>query len=204
MDVKLLVYTPIGDRIASSAAKSTRKNDFVLEEKGDEKFIINLINIGHKGILEHTYFTFHVSKISRVLTHQLVRHRIASYLQQSGRHVTPKKTDYVIPPSINTVHELQHYKEYMEFQWDNFQSLKKMGVPLEDARYILPDGYYTHIVITMNARQLRHFFKLRCSEEAQWEIREMATIMLKKCHEIYPVFFHDLYIKFIKNEGTIS
>lgn len=200
MEVKLLTYTPDGDRIASSATKATRKNEMVLEDKCDNKFTTNIINIGHRGVLEHTYFTFHVSKISRVLTHQLVRHRIASYLQQSGRHVTPKKTDYVIPPSIHTVHELQHYKEYMEFQWDNFQSLKKMGVPLEDARYVLPDGYYTHITITMNARTLRHFFELRCDEHAQWEIRDLATRMLEICHEVYPIFFNDLYQKFMINE----
>jgi len=200
MEVKLLTYTPNGDKIGSSAAKSTRKNELVLEEKCDDKFTTNLINIGHEGVLEHTYFTFHVSKISRVLTHQLVRHRIASYLQQSGRHVTPKKTDYVIPPSINTVHEVQHYKEYMEFQWDNFQSLKKMGVPLEDARYVLPDGYYTHILITMNARILRHFFKMRCANDAQWEIRYLAREMLQICYDVYPVFFSDLYQKFIVNE----
>lgn len=201
MEVKLLTYTLNGDKIGSSAAKSTRKNELVLEEKCDDEFTTNLINIGHKGVLEHTYFTFHVSKISRVLTHQLVRHRIASYLQQSGRHVIPKKTDYVIPPSVSkSVHKTQHYKEYMEWQWDNFQSLKMSGVPLEDARYILPDGYCTHILITMNARTLRHFFELRCDEHAQWEIRDLATRMLQICYDVYPVFFSDLYQRFIMNE----
>jgi thymidylate synthase (FAD) len=199
MEVKLVVYTPMGDKVASSASKSTRKNDFELEEC-DKKFVTNLIRIGHKGIMEHVYFTFHVSGISRVLTHQLVRHRIASYLQQSGRHVTPKKNDYVIPPTVKTSSELQHYKEYMEKQWDNFQSLKKMGVPLEDARYVLPDGYYTHIIITMNARTLRHFFELRCSQDAQWEIREMADSMLEICNSVYPIFFQDVYQKFCVGE----
>jgi thymidylate synthase (FAD) len=205
MKVELLAYTPekIGMALIARMARSTRQNELlpVADDKKNAAFIEELLNVKHEGVLEHITFTFHVSEISRCLTHQLVRHRIASYLQQSGRHVMPRKQDYVIPPTIaHNVHTVQHYKEYMEWQWDNVQRLLNMGTPKEDARYALPDGYYTHISITMNARSLKHLFQLRCEREAQWEIREMAEKLLVVCHEKYPVLFEEEYKMFIKEK----
>lgn len=203
MRVKLIKYTENSLDLIVRMAHSTRKN--YLEKDWEEKisqndFVKELISWGHEGVFEHIIFTFHVSEVSRCLTHQLVRHRIASYLQQSSRHVVSKKEDYVIPQSVaKTVHETQHYKEWMEWQWDNYKRMINMGIPVEDARYLLPDGYFTHITLTMNCRELRHFFELRCDEHAQWEIREMAKEMLKICHEKYPIIFEDLYKKFMEN-----
>jgi len=205
MEVKVIDVTKDGiDKIARMG-RSTRLND--IPEKWDEswgtqeKFIRSLMKIGHLGILEHITFTFHVSGVSRNLTHQLVRHRLASYLQQSNRIVKPEQDDFVIPPSIEkSASFTQHYKEWMEGQWANYQTLIKLGVPVEDARYLLPSGYFTHIAITMNARQLLHFFELRCAKPAQWEIREMACIMLEICHKEYPVIFEELWQEYGKTE----
>ena len=198
MKVKLIDYTKNGiDKIARMG-RSTKLG--YLPEKWDdawgarEKFVGALMSVGHLGILEHVVFTFHVSGISRNLTHQLVRHRLASYLQQSNRSVQPERDDFVIPPTVaKTVHETQHYKEWMQGQWDSYQNMIKMGIPVEDARYLLPSGYFTHIAITMNARQLLHFFELRCHKSAQWEIRNMAGIMLEICYEECPIIFGDLW-----------
>ena len=197
MKVKLIAYTKEAMDLMARMGRSTKLG--YLPEEWDDKwgtrefFIRALMKAGHLGILEHIVFTFHVSGISRNLTHQLVRHRLASYLQQSNRSVQPGRDDFVLPPTIGkTVHETQHYKEWMQFQWDNYQSMIKMGIPVEDARYLLPSGYFTHISITMNARVLRHLFKLRCDKAAQWEIRQMADEMLEQCRKIYPIIFENI------------
>ena len=203
------------DEIKEDIKDLESKNEFIvpftikieeLESRGTPKqqaFIKHLIKVGHLGILEHINFTFYVSEVSRCLTHQLVRHRIASYLQQSNRHVTPDKNSYVTPFSItnNTFNDnhksLEYYNEVMNLAYDTYRNLIARGVPVEDARYILPPAFYQHISITMNARTLRHFFELRCEPDAQWEIRELANKMLEICYEKYPVVFEDLKEKYL-------
>lgn len=199
MKVKLIDCTKNGiDKIARMG-RSTKLND--LPEKWDdkwgtrEKFVKSLMMVGHLGILEHITFTFHVSGISRNLTHQLVRHRIASYLQQSNRKVIPKMQDYMAPPSVEDGIVQGKFNEAMVDAWSNYHEAIDSGIPIEDARYLLPSGYFTHIAITMNARQLLHFFELRCHKSAQWEIREMADMMLRICHKEYPVVFENLMMK---------
>lgn len=202
MKVELIDCTKNGiDKIARMG-RSTRLTD--LPKKWDnswgmqETFVKSLMKIGHLGILEHITFTFHVSGISRNLTHQLVRHRIASYLQQSNRKVQPKKLDYVTPPTIEekTI-ALQKYKETMNKIHDVYNALihSELKIPVEDARYLLPSGFFTHIAITMNARQLLHFFELRCHKSAQWEIREMAKEMLEICKKEHPAIFEGFKVE---------
>ena len=198
MKIELISYTPDGENMIANLAKATRMSSLDMKQNNKDnnmKFIKHLIKIGHLGILEHITFTFHVSEISRSLTHQLVRHRIASYLQMSGRHTKPNEKDYVIPPSMDINTGI--YKEMVERAYGNYLNLIELGIPVEDARYVLPPAFYTHIAITMNARTLRHFFELRCDEHAQWEIREMAKEMLKICYDKYPVIFEDLKEKYL-------
>jgi len=209
MKIELISYTPDGENMIANLAKATRMSRLDMKQNNKDnnmKFIKHLIKIGHLGILEHITFTFHVSEISRCLTHQLVRHRIASYLQMSGRHTKPipysEGQGYVIPPSVykplkeryGEVNQL--YENAIVSAYDYYNRLIKQGVPVEDARYVLPPAFYTHIAITMNARTLRHFFELRCDEHSQWEIREMAKEMLKICYDKYPVIFEDLKEKY--------
>lgn len=198
MEVKLINYTPDAIPMTANLTRATRVEDpnmnweFEVIEK-DEDFIRALIKVKHLGILEHTDFTFHVSGVSRVLTHQLVRHRIASYLQLSSRHADATKLGYVTPESISQ-HDVAkvNYKYHMEKSIYLYRQMVANGIPKEDARFVLPDSFKTHISITMNARALREFFEKRLPKTAQWEIRLLANLMFKKVMEIYPCMFEDL------------
>jgi thymidylate synthase (FAD) len=145
---------------------------------------------GHTSVVEHTSFTFTISDVSRSLTHQLVRHRIASYAQQSQRYVNLKEPNYVIPPTIEKNAEMKNaYKETMDIIWKQYNKLLDMGIPAEDSRYVLPNATCTNIVVTMNARSLLNFFELRCCLHAQWEIRKLANEMLKEVKKVAPTIF---------------
>ena len=156
-----------------------------------------LVEKGHGSVLEHCCFTFAIDGISRACSHQLVRHRIASYSQQSQRYVRGDKFGYVIPEKIAKDEELLgEYERYMRDTMDFYKYMvENKGVPKEDARYILPNATTTNIVVTMNARELLHFISLRSSKRAQWEIRELAQEMLRQLKEVAPVIFGSVEIK---------
>jgi len=184
--------------ILTHGTRSNRKEESWHSKKSIEDFTKDLISWGHEGPFEHIKFTFFVSGISRVLTHQLVRHRIASYLQMSNRHSEPLATAYVIPePLLNNHKAIGMYERMIEQGWDNYKTLQDYGVRREDARYVLPPGYFTHILVTMNGRELRHFFQLRCSKDAQDEIRTLAKKMLIICYGKFPAIYEDLYDKYV-------
>ena len=146
--------------------------------------IKKVVKSGHLSVMEHVSFTFSISGVSRVLTHQLVRHRMASYSQQSQRYVK-QKTDVVIPYTIKG-----EYRDKYEKMIDNiFSFYKEMvdnGIPKEDARYILPNATYTTIVMTMNFRELYHTASLRLCFRAQWEIRRMFEEIAKEVSKADP------------------
>ncbi|MFA4983937.1 MAG: FAD-dependent thymidylate synthase [Candidatus Omnitrophota bacterium] len=168
------------------------------EIKKREEFIRTVVSSGHESPLEHVKFTFAAEGVSRALTHQLVRHRLASYSQQSQRYVKEEDFDYIIPPSIEAQEETKKkYIAVMREIQKNYNSLlkalekknKKGESANEDARFILPQASETKIVFTMNCRQLLHFFKERCCSRAQWEIRRLAEEMLKICKKKLPAVF---------------
>jgi thymidylate synthase (FAD) len=165
-----------------------------VEEK--EAYIRKLIAMGHESVLEHVTFTFYIKDVSRVMTHQLVRHRIASYSQLSHRR-EDKEMSFVIPDSVLELPEDQQktIKQYLFTSSMLYNSLLKAGVPAEDARYFLPQALTTNIVVTMNARSLRNFLWLRLNEDAAWEIREVASQMYNLVRAIAPVFVEDLYVE---------
>jgi len=196
MQVELVTYTPESDKICAAAALCCHSNnsacyiynDLTNEKKAD--ILRKTIKMGHYSVLEHANFTFSISDVSRALTHQLVRHRIASYSQQSQRYVKLNEATFVTPPSIQSNSEaLDKYKKAMESIWDSYNHLIEMGIPKEDARFILPNATTTSITVTMNARELRHFFNLRCSKSAQWEIRALAWKMLEEVKGVAPIIF---------------
>jgi thymidylate synthase (FAD) len=140
---------------------------------------------GHHAVLEFADFTFHISGVSRALTHQLVRHRLASYAQRSQRYCGENNFDYVIPPSIGRNKEAKDiFVALMGYIGMQYERLQKAGIPNEDARYVLPNACETTIEVKMNGRALIHFFNERLCTRAQWEIRQMAMLM-KKCVEEY-------------------
>lgn len=195
MIVRLLAHTPDADRICAAAAHSCYSEDSaadLLETVDPAKMLRQVIGMGHHSVIEHAVFTFSVEGVSRALTHQLVRHRIASFSQQSQRYVRLSEPTYVVPETVKRDPEaMKVYEETMDGIWDSYSKLIGMGIPAEDARYVLPNGCTTNITITMNARELLHFFSMRCCNRAQWEIREMADEMLRLCKEVSPVIFSD-------------
>jgi thymidylate synthase (FAD) len=158
-----------------------------------EAKIRRVTGYGHASVIEHASFTFSIEDVSRALTHQLVRHRIASYTQQSQRYVTYDTLEkYVTPRSIADNPEAKRvFDETLERISEAYQSLLKMKIPKEDARFILPNAAKTNIIVTMNARELRHFFNLRCCARAQWEIREVAVEMLRQARKAAPALFEN-------------
>lgn len=166
-----------------------------LEEKLTPEEVFRLLNkakkLQHMSIFEHASFTFYIEGVSRVTTHQLVRHRIASYSQQSQRYVRIKD-EYVIPETIKKEEQrLNVYKNLIERAFEAYEELVRLGVPKEDARYLLPQAVESKIIVTMNARELMHFFSLRTCNSAQWEIRELAWRMLELVKNVAPTIFSD-------------
>ncbi len=199
MKVKLLRHTADAELLCGTAALTTIKSgrpSQILEkidrETAKEK-IKKVTGYGHASIIEHASFTFSIEDVSRAMTHQLVRHRIASYTQQSQRYVTyDTLAKYVTPPCIAKNEDAKKaFDETLERISETYQKLLKAGIPKEDARFILPNAAKTNIIVTMNARELRHFFNLRCCARAQWEIREVAVEMLKQSKKAAPALFED-------------
>lgn len=198
MKVTLLNFTPDPQKTVVLAARLCYSDATIedLEEKvrgiNQEKFLGKILGLGHTSVLEHASFTFGVDGISRATSHQLVRHRLASYSQQSQRYVKATRPEYVTPDTIaNDPERKRRFDEAVESVYRLYNELAEEGVPAEDARYLLPNAACTKIIITMNARELLHFFRLRCCERAQWEIRDMATRMLALAKSVSPFIFRD-------------
>lgn len=149
-----------------------------------------LLSMGHLSALEHAQFTLGVDGISRACSHQLVRHRLASYSQQSQRYVRLNEIRAVVPPTVRErPAALAAFEEKLRELWGLYAHLVEDGVPAEDARYLLPNACETKIVMSMNARELRHFFALRLCRRAQWEIRELAVAVLRAVLAKAPALF---------------
>ena len=195
MNVKLIGFTPDPEKLPAMAAKLTHSKIKPEEldktpEKELKAVLKQVVGFGHASVLEHASFTFAISDVSRSLTHQLVRHRIASYSQQSQRYVNLKEPNYVIPPTIAKNTKMKKaYEQTMERIWQEYNTLLELGIPAEDARYVLPNATCTNIMVTMNARSLLNFFELRCCQHAQWEIRELAQKMLQQVKKVAPTIF---------------
>ena len=199
MKVKLLRYTADAELLCGAAALTSTKSGSpseILEKMNMEtakRIIKRVTGYGHVSVIEHASFTFSIEGVSRALSHQLVRHRIASFTQQSQRYVTYDTLEkYVTPPSIaNNAEVKKIFDETLEKISETYQKLLKLGIKKEDARFILPNAAKTNIIVTMNARELRHFFNLRCCTRSQWEIREVAIEMLKQAKKTAPALFEN-------------
>lgn len=201
MKVTLLNHTPEPEKLVAAAARLCYSHaddvDTLLHGLTSEKVEAFLRKLGempnHGTPWEHPSFTFAIEGVSRSLSHQLVRHRIASYDQQSQRYTDSSEFDYVVPPSIqkHDIHSVR-YKAIMADINNLYKRLVELGVPKEDARYLMPNACCTRLICTMNLRSLSHFFSLRLCNRAQWEIREMARQMYKLCYEVSPLLFEHM------------
>ena len=199
MKVILLSHTAEPEKQIALAANLCYSNTDIMEiskkfysKEQQEKLINILLNNNHLSPFEHASFTFGIEGVSRALSHQLVRHRIASYSQQSQRYVTMKKdVPYVLPLSIAKSKYKDAFVKYIDEGKKLYDLMVKDGIPKEDARYLLTNATCTNIIVTMNARALLNFFELRCCHHAQWEIRKMAFIMLAEVKKVAPIIFRD-------------
>ena len=187
--VELVNYTrnplqTIADAARICYASNEKKN-------GDNsKFVAKLFEMGHLSPLEHVSFTFEI-QCSRACSHQLVRHRLASYSQRSQRYIDESGFDYIIPNSIkNDKLALRVFLDTMDVIKSAYGEIKKVIGKAEDARFVLPNACSTNLFTTMNVRELLHFFEERTCNRAQWEIRAIANDMLKICHDIIPEIFN--------------
>jgi len=214
MQVELIQYTPEPERVVAAAARLCYSADPVpelLDQLNEEKaadLIGRLREMGHLSPFEHVSFQFAIDGVSRAMSHQLVRHRIASYSQRSQRYVKEREFDYVIPPSIQRNPEaLVHFRNVMAFLQSEYAALVAM-VASEDARYVLPNACTTSLVATFNARSLLNFFTHRTCARAQWEIRAVAERMLELVREVAPNIFAvagpSCVTEGVCREGTLS
>ena len=198
MLVQLLSHTPEPEQVVTAAARlcysASGIEDLLAKSRRDhESLLRKVMALGHLSVLEHASFTFGIEGISRACSHQLVRHRLASYSQQSQRYVAQRERfAAVMPPTIAERPELAaRFDALLTEIHRTYSALLDAGVPAEDARFILPNAAETKIIVTMNARELRHFFALRCCRRAQWEIRRMAVEMLRLARRTAPLLFAD-------------
>ena len=220
MKVKLLSHTPDAEKLIATAAKLCYSSSDIeslrdgLTDETVESFIDMIVSIGHESVVEHVSFTFGIEGISRACSHQLVRHRIASYSQKSQRYVNENGFEFITPPAIAELPEARtEYDRIIDAITGSYEKLaalltekhtvqfisqgmdektarsKASKLANEDARFVLPNACETKIVVTMNVRSLFNFFRHRCCNRAQWEIRAVANEMLRQCIEVAPHIF---------------
>ena len=174
------------------ACRVCYRSEGKITEDSYKSLLNNCINRGHESVLEHEKISVRI--VADIGTYKdLTRHRIASFSVQSQRYVKFNKgANFIIPPTISKDKNLlAKYNEFLKLSQQYYNDFLKADIPAEDARYVLPNASTTKIILTMNARELRHFFALRCCNRAQWEIRDMACKMLKLVKEVATVLFDD-------------
>ncbi len=212
MKVELLAHTPHAEKLIAAAAKlcyAKSDIDTLMENLTPEKtadFLKMLEDLGHESPVEHATFTFGIEGVSRTLLAQITRHRIASFSVQSQRYVSKTDFSFILPPEIERIPEAkEEFLAAMREDAEHYESLRSKLIARylsegmdaraaekkanEDARFVLPNACDTRIIMTMNVRSLHNFFRLRCCNRAQWEIRELAIAMLKLVREACPLLF---------------
>jgi thymidylate synthase (FAD) len=194
-EVELLAITPDAETLIELAGRTCYLSHDRSEPGSEQKFIGMLLRHGHLSVLEHAYATFRVKGGSRSFTHQIVRHRLASFSQQSQRYVRETDFDYVTPPTIAKNPEAHvRFQEVMDEIRKAYGELQDLGIPKQDARFVLPNAVTSEIVISANLREWRHIFSVRCEPPAQWEIRTICIQMLQQLQKVVPTVFSDFVI----------
>lgn len=204
MKVALIRHTLSPEEVVALGARlcysKARVDDLLerVEAKDQTAFVHKIMGMGHDSVLEHASFTFGIEGVSRVLLAQITRHRLASFSVQSQRYVSYEHGfGYIVPPKIEAlgteaVAEFERQMDTLHQWYTEWQ--QKLGTGEggnEDARFVLPGACETRMMVTMNVRELRHFFSLRMCSRAQWEIRALATEMHRLCMNVAPALFED-------------
>ncbi len=217
--VTLVRHTPDAEGVVAAAAKLCYAADpsGLLEQNPEtaRKFVARLLDMGHMSPIEHMVFTFYIEGVSRAMSHQLVRHRLASYSQRSQRYVDHDGFDYIVPPQLaghtvdtpdGPVAAPEYYAETMGLIAERYAAIndalgRRGEGSNEDARYVLPNACETKLFVTMNARELLHFFEERLCLRAQWEIRDVADRMLLCVQDVCPSVFNGAGPKCVPRGG---
>ncbi|MBN2181422.1 MAG: FAD-dependent thymidylate synthase [Sedimentisphaerales bacterium] len=175
-EIELIAITPKAEKVIEEAARTCYLSFDKIGEDSEKGFIRRLIKLGHESPLEHAYATFRIKNCSRAMTHQLVRHRLMAISQQSQRYVNEEHFEYVIPETIQQEY-IDDYRNDMNTIQQMYSKWRDRGLKKEDARYVLPNACMSEIVVSANFREWRHILKTRLSMKAQWEIRNICTII---------------------------
>ncbi len=190
MRVDLVFITPEAERLIARCARVSHRSS-AEDPEDDRRLVRKLIALGHESVLEHATATFEISGISRACANQLTRHRLASFVQESQRYVDARQSRLVRPPTYSE-DDWQAAQQLFHQARELYAKLLARGVPKEDARYVLPLGIETRLVLSANFRELRHILRLRLSPQAQWEIRELCRRMWELLYAHAPSCFEDL------------
>ncbi len=193
--VELLSITPNAEKLIETAGRTSYLSFPKQRENTEKTFIRMLIKNQHLSVLEHAYATFRISGVSRAFTHQLVRHRLCSFIQQSQRYVDESNFNYIEPDSIENNPEAHSiFVDFMDRAKEVYSKLQKLKIKKEDSRYVLPNAVESQIVVTANLREWRHIIYLRGKLQSQWEIRRVAIEILKILKDHVATVFEDFEI----------
>lgn len=194
--VELISITKDPESVIEIAARTCYDTRHKIFDKNRGKFLQKLMKAGHMSVFEHAWATFDISGISRACSHQLVRHRLASFSQRSQRYVREEGFEYITPATIkNNSQAAELYHKLMKQLQIAYKSLLDMKIPKEDARFLLPNACPTKLVMSANFREWLHISELRLAPSAQWEIRELARQILKILRQEAPNIFGHLQIE---------
>ena len=203
MEVELIAITPDPEKVIEQAGRTCYLSFDKISEGSEKRFVRMVVRNGHHSVLEHAVATFRIKGVSRACTHQLVRHRLASYSQQSQRYVNEKDFRVVEPDSIAAKPEAHAiFEKTIESCREAYRALKETGIRNEDARFILPNAVHTEIIISANFRQWRHMISLRGQKASQWEIRRLMLKILAILKEHAPTVFEDMEVD--EDDATVS
>ncbi len=198
------------------AGRTAYKSHHRITKESAKKFVEKIKRLGHESVLEHSLMTVELTKISRGFTHELVRHRLASYTQQSTRYVDKRRFTVIAPPNKDINKKIVEltlpkgenikvsFNQWMELNEQMYAGLKSANWQTQDARQVLPIGIEAPIVISANFREWRHIFSLRCAPAAHWEIRSIMIRLLSRVRKIIPVIFDDFEISKNKKSAKIK
>jgi len=205
--IELMAITPDAERVIELACRTCYLSFHRYNPPASTRDLIKkVIRKKHHSVLEHALATFRIKGGSRVFTHELVRHRLMSPSQESQRYVEYGKTreyEVVVPPTVEEAGFKDRYIELTAACQNMYQEMVDGGVPKEDARYILPNGTTSEIVISANFREFRHIFQVRCNPRAHWEIRRVCLMMLEVMQKEAPIVFDDFVIDRETNSATL-
>jgi thymidylate synthase (FAD) len=195
VEIDLIGLTPEPERVIELAGRTCYMSHLKTDRSSSRRFVRMLVSRGHLSVLEHAHAAFRIRGISRAATHQLVRHRLCSFSQRSQRYVSEKAAEFVVPPTVaGNPRAKKIFAGSVSCSAAAYRELVALGIPKEDARFVIPAAAASELVLSANFRELRHVIEMRGTRAAQWEIRKVAVAMLRIMKKHAPNTFFDLVV----------